>query len=705
MQRNWLWLLGVIVIVGVGLAIWQPWQGPAPERPSGPTETETPSPPSSPSAATPPAASGEATPPPAPQPAEEAILTEEEPPATPETPAGPPPGASAPAAAPVEIKNPDTLVVADISDIDTLDPHFAYDTSSGEVIFHVYDNLIDYDGPATDRFVPMLATQVPSLDNGLIREQEDGSVVLRFPIRRGVTFHEGGTLSPEDVAYSFWRLMLLDRSNGPSWLVLSPLLEVNTIEDLAIRLEAERSGREPADLTFDQVSAEALEATCRRVQEAVRVDGDAVEFHLPRPFPPFFSIIAHSASWAAVLDREWAIAQGAWDGSCANWVAFHDPQKENDPLYEKMNGTGPFKLAGWDHSTGDVTLVRYEGYWREPAQLARVVIKKVNEWSTRKLMLQNGDADIIAVNRQFIDQVDGMPGVRLIKGQISMSLGFLLFNQKVAAEGNPYIGSGKLDGEGIPPDFFADVDVRKGFNYAFDWETYIDQALKGEAKQARGPIPEGVPYFNPDNPIYRLDLEAAAEHLRRAWDGQVWERGFKFTAVYVSGGEAAKTALEILRRNLRRVNEKFQIEIQNVEWSTLLSKSVEGSLPFYPLGWLEDYHDPHNWVFPLMHSQGTFGATLGFGNKYDALIEQGVRELDPEKRRQVYYELQRLAYEDAIVIFQTQALGRHYQRRWVDGYYFNPIWPGRNFYVMSKRPDAAPNRAYVEALGLVVEEW
>src|SRR5512140_1124350 len=44
---------------------------------------------------------------------------------------------------------------------------------------------------------------------------------------------------------------------------------------------------------------------------------------------------------------------------------------------------------------------------------------------------------------------------------------------------NPYIGSGKLDGNGIPPDFFTDVNVRKGFSYSFDWDTFITDVYKG----------------------------------------------------------------------------------------------------------------------------------------------------------------------------------------------------------------------------------
>ena len=698
MKRNWIWLLivAVIVVGGVAYVLQQnPPTTPTQTQPQSSTtnEGQTTSPPQTTTTPAQQDASSTSTTTPT---TDTTSTTTTTPPAQTDT------SSTAPA---MEIKNPGTLIVADVSDIDTLDPHFIYDTSSGEIVFHVYDNLIAYDGPYADRFVPMLSTDVPSVENGLIQENPDGTVILSFPLRQGIKFHNGNDLTPEDVAFSFHRLMLLDRANGPSWLVLDPLLGVNTVEDLARQIESQRTGQAAADIDFDAVGAETLVETCNRVKQTVQVEEGNVEFHLPRAFPPFLSILSQSASWAAVMDKEWVAEQGDWNGDCATWQTYHDPQKENDPLYEKMNGTGPFKLEYWDHNSGDISIVRNESYWREPAQLERVVIKKVNEWSTRKLLLQNGDADIASVPRQYIDQVDGTPGVRMIKGQVQMSIGYLFFSQQITAEGNDYIGSGQLDGEGIPPDFFTDLDVRKGFNYVFDWETFIEQARKGEAEQARGPIPNGVPYYNPNGPIYTFDLAKAEEHFKQAWGGQLWDKGFKFIALYVSGGDVAKTMLEIVKRNLARVNEKFQMEVLNVEWSTLLSQRVERRVPLSVGYWLEDYHDAHNWLFPLMHSQGTYGLEMGLDGRYDALIDRAVDELDPQKRQELYYQLQQMAYDDAVVVFTEQPLGRHYQRDWVNGYYYNPIWPGRNFYAMSKQLDAKPNQTYVEAQGLTVLQW
>ena len=47
----------------------------------------------------------------------------------------------------------------------------------------------------------------------------------------------------------------------------------------------------------------------------------------------------------------------------------------------------------WDQRTKQITLTRNENYWGKPAKLKRLVIKKVDEFTTRKLLLEKGDAE------------------------------------------------------------------------------------------------------------------------------------------------------------------------------------------------------------------------------------------------------------------------------------------------------------------------
>ncbi|WP_324717479.1 ABC transporter substrate-binding protein [Carboxydochorda subterranea] len=581
------------------------------------------------------------------------------------------------AAAGAAPKNPDTLVKAEYGEPETLDPAFAYDTASGEVIYQIYENLIAFDGSDLTKFVPMLATQVPSVQNGLI--SKDGKT-YRFPIRKGVRFHDGTPLTPADVEYSFERIMLQDRNGGPAWMILEPLLGVSSIEQLATSMAGVKE--------FKEVPADVLRKVYDKVDKAVEVQGDSVIFHLARPYPPFLSILAHNSSWSSIISKKWAIAQGDWDGKPDNWVKWHDPKAEEDPLFEKANGTGPFKLVTWEHGS-QVILERNDDYWRKPAQLKRVVIKKVDEWSTRLLMLQSGDADIIVTDPQYLGQVEKLPGVTVLRKLPWVTNTTMFFTYQIAAEGNPYIGSGKLDGNGIPPDFFMDIDVRKAFNYAFDFDTYIKDVVQGEGTQARGPIPRGLPFFNPEQPVYKYDPKKAEEHFKKAWGGKLWQTGFKMTITYNSGNDARRIAGEILKQGIESINPKFHIDIQAVQWPTFLQAYLESKLPIFTIGWLADFPDPHNFAVPYLAKEGgTYAPAQRFPEEwykqFQELIDKGMSTTDPKQRQEAYYKMQQLAYDYALDIFLVDRTDNRVMRDWVKGFYPNAIRPGDDFYPMYK---------------------
>jgi len=602
----------------------------------------------------------------------------------------------------IEVKNPDTLIIADIGDADTFDPVHAYDNASGEIIFNVYENLIAYDGGHIDRFVPVLATQVPSVENGLIKTESDGTTYITFPIRQGVKFHNGDELTADDVAYSFRRIMIHSHPDSPAWIILEDLLGVHDLNDLAQKVGDEQA--------------------CQMVKQAVTVDGNNVVFKLPRPSATFLARISQSASWGAITNKEWVIEQGGWNEDCATWRQFYSVEKAKLPLHTKANGTGPFKLERWDPGS-EIVLVRNENYWRGApdcaqkheaalctglAKLARVSIKIIEEFGTRKSMLEQGDADLIVVPRDKSTQVEGLKGVRLVKNLPTISNEAIFFNYDIPVEGNPNIGSGKLDGEGIPPDFFTDLDIRKAFNYSFDWNAYIQQVYLGEATQARSPIPTSLPYFNPESPVYSLDRQKAEEHFKKAWGGQVWEKGFKFTIIYNSGSDTRQVASEIIKNNVEKINPKFKIEVRAEAWPTFLDNFRARRIPLFVIGWLADFPDAHNFVLPYMHSQGSFAIRQSLNKvaNYDELIEQAARELDPQKRQELYYELQRRAYEDAIDIFLIDAKGRHWERTWLDGWMYNPMWPGTNFYTLSKKADAQLHPDLLKTFSdLQIQQW
>ncbi len=561
-------------------------------------------------------------------------------------------------AASAAVKNPETLTFAEVGEATSLDPAFPYDNASQGLIFNVYETLIVFDGPRLDSFVPVLATKVPSVQNGLV--SPDGRV-YRFPIRKGVRFHDGTPLTPEDVRYSLLRFMLTDRAGGPSALLLEPILGIASTRDA--------SGR----ITLD----------FRRAEEAVRVEGEQVVIRLPRPFGPFLSIMAR---WSYACSKPWAAGHGEWDGSPETWARFNNPEGGSSYFHEHMNGTGPFRLARWDRTAKYVLLERHEAYWRRPPALKRILVKTVPEFSTRKLMLEAGDADLIETPRPFVSQLAGLKGVRLEDGLPRLLTDpVLFFTFRINPQGNPDIGSGTLDGEGIPPDFFADLEVRKGFAYAFDSEALLRDVFKGTARRAIGPIPPGLPGFDPAQPRFTHDLKKAEEHLRRAWGGRVWEKGFRFTATYNVGSENREAACQILKRNLESLNPRFRMDLRGLEWAAYLDRAQRRMMPLFSRGWSADYPDAHNFVYAFYHSAGRYPSAQGYANpEMDRSIEAAVREPSPRRRAELYSKILRLGFEEVPSIVTVHPRGVYAMREWVKGFADNPVYLGIYFYPLRK---------------------
>lgn len=573
----------------------------------------------------------------------------------------------------------DTYVDIDMGNINTLDPHFSYDNASAEVITNVYENLIMFKEGTVTEFEPLLATEVPSEANGTIK---DGGRTYIFPIREDVLFHNGGTLTPEDVKYSFLRGLIQDRSGGPMWMLFEPLYGVGALSNITSELVGVEN---PSDLT-----AEQSEEVYAYLEKAIEIDGNNVVFHLPEPFPPFLSIIVLNNGVGSILDKEWTIAQGDWDGNADSIAKYYNPEKESDPLFDKMNGTGPYKLQEWVNGERTV-LSSFKAYWREPATLKTVIIKSVEEWSTRKLYLQRGDADSVYVDLQYLNQVRDMDGVNVIEDLPRLSMTNGLMNFDIVTEGNPDVHSGKLDGNGIPADFFADINVRKGFSYAMPYQTFIDQVAMGMGQKARGPIPDPFLGFDKTSDVYEFDLEKATEAFKQAFDGELWDKGFEITILYNSGNDVRKAAVDMVKYYVEQINPKFKVNVRGIQWSTYLDNLIAGKFTLGFIGWGADYADSHNFAVPFLRSDGTYGGFKGdvyikwAEENIDPLIGDAVSSSDPAVRADIYKELQQISYDQALDIYLYQPTGNYVFRDNVKGFVYDPInEPNLYFYALSK---------------------
>ncbi|MFC6724486.1 ABC transporter substrate-binding protein [Halobium palmae] len=204
-----------------------------------------------------------------------------------------------------------------------LDPHDHRETPTDNIVLQAYEGVLARD--AEGKVINQLATDYTRVEDG----------VVEFTVREGVSFHEGGTLTAQDVAFSINRIVKEDVGG----------------------LASPQSDQLPG-----VTGAEAPDET------TVRVTSDGIN---PIVFASF-------ATYCDVMKQSWV--------------------EENDGPYinSHMNGTGPFALSNYEEGV-QVVYERNEDYWSDPAPAQGLTIKSAGESSTRVNQLLSGETDI-AVN-------------------------------------------------------------------------------------------------------------------------------------------------------------------------------------------------------------------------------------------------------------------------------------------------------------------
>jgi peptide/nickel transport system substrate-binding protein len=627
---------------------------------------------------------------------------------------------SADFAAGFKSKDPATFVIQEIAGgPQTLDPALAYDNASGEILQNTYDTLVFYDREKKTELVPMLATEVPTNQNGGV--SADGLTVT-FKIRKGVKFHSGNEMTVDDVAYTIQRGVLSAGSISPQWLFIEPLFGSTAYNDITDQLDPD--GAKGLIDNRDALKAEdpaALAALCETVKSKIVADSAAgtVTFKLAQPWGPF--VITFANMWGSIQEKAWVVANNGWDGDCATWQNWYAPTAEEvneSGIGRKVNGTGPFKLKEW----GDTELIMEanENYWiTKPLwsgaptgapKIKTVIIKYVEEFSTRFAAMQAGDADIIQAgtpenwpimdedvgatcDRNGVCKIDdaAKPLVRYVNQDVSNRTD-AYFNFKINIEGgNDFIGSGKLDGNGIPPNFFSDVHVRRAFAYCFDWDIFIRDVAQGEGVQANNVMLIGEVGDEPNGTHFSYDPKKCEEEFKAStWksdDGKsLWDVGFRLIVGYNAGNTLRQSVAQIFRDNISAVNPLFKVESQSLEWPNYLTAYQTKKLPFFIIGWIEDIPDPHNWTFT--YTAGAFGGKQGMPkellDQFRPLVESGAKETDPARRAAIYKDFNKLYYENVPAVLLAQIGARYYFQRWVNGYFTNSLYSYLYYYVLSK---------------------
>lgn len=252
---------------------------------------------------------------------------------------------------------------------------------------------------------------------------------------------------------------------------------------------------------------------------------------------------------------------------------------------------------------------------------------------------------------------------------------------------------------------FADIRFRQALVSAFDYQAYISEVLKYGGIVPNGPIPKGMFGYNETSPPrYEYNLSRAKKLLSEvlAEYGFSKENPLKITLYYNEGNAAREKACLLLASALKNLDVGIDANVQSLAWPQYLQAFREKRLPLFFLGWAPDFIDPDDYLVPFLHSEkGIFPIRTSYKNpKVDELIELQSRIFDPVERARVINQICVMAYNDVPYLWEAQPEGIHFERSWIQGWFYNPAFAGYYYATISKAPGASnPDTIIVESIG------
>lgn len=310
-------------------------------------------------------------------------------------------------------------------------------------------------------------------------------------------------------------------------------------------------------------------------------------------------------------------------------------------------GAGAFKLKEWKRQNR-VTLVKNEHYWQsDKVSLDKVVWEYIPNDNTRVLNLKSGQVGA-AIGIPF-NKIDGLSK----KSNINANL------DKSSREDMMLINHAKK-----PLD---DVRVRRALFMGINRKAIVKTALFGHGEVSNSFIPAGGMFHNPDNKDYSYDPDKAKSLLKDAGVSDL-----TLDLMIANGSNITNQVAVIIQGMYQQIGIKLTITKQEKgeQWSSLQAGDFDLSLNY----WVNDIIDPDQKASFSLYGYNDSRAyfTRYKSSKMKELIEKGRHVLDKDKRKKIYYEIQKLAMEDVVYVDLYYSPFSNASQKTVEDFYQNP---------------------------------
>lgn len=217
-------------------------------------------------------------------------------------------------------------------------------------------------------------------------------------------------------------------------------------------------------------------------------------------------------------------------------------------------------------------------------------------------------------------------------------------------------------------EFTSDVRIRRALSHAIDRQALIDNVTKANqipAQWLSNPGLAGAPTLEeyPDLGI-KSDVEAAKAELQSYLDETgLTAEDVQITLMFNTNEGHQKIAEAI--QQMWKDTLGLTVNLTNQEWKVFLETTDGPNAPqVFRLGWCLDYPDANNFIGDVFKvggnsnsvvSRDATGAITQRGGiqweneEFETLIVEAAKELDPDKRTEMYARAEQIAaYEDAV---------------------------------------------------------
>ncbi len=382
-----------------------------------------------------------------------------------------------------------------------------------------------------------------------------------------------------------------------------------TAEDVSWSLHrsASRELASPQAVAFlgDIVGLREFRNGERETIEGIEViDERTIRFTIDEPKPYFLAKLTYPATF--VVDRQQV------ESNPRNWT-------------RRPNGTGPYQLSEWRLGERIVLEAVEDHHLGTPRLRQAVYLLAGGSALTR---FENDELDVSNVSINDIERARDSSGdlhdMYSVWGQFSVSYIALNTNQ--------------------PP--FDDVYVRRAMAMAMDRDRVARVTFDEMFTAATGLLMPQMPGYTSEDKTLPFDPEAAQEELAQSQYADDIPR-----IVVTEAGAGAEASIDTQAYLEQwRTTLGLDIEVRQMDWASFLREMDERRLQAFGVGWIMDYPDPENILDLKFHSDSPLNNT-GFSDpEIDALLEEARVEQDPERRMEIYREVERTLIQDAVWI-------------------------------------------------------